>query len=391
VSEKRKVEAELRQAQKMEALGQLTSGIAHDFNNILASILGFSELSLIELQAGRTEKLEARLKEINIAGRRGKALIEQMLRFTRRDSHEQQRLQLEPLLQEIVRLARSTLPSSILIQPVLQNEGLSIIADPVQIHQAMMNLCVNARDAMDSKGVLGIRLQWKRNFEFECSGCRCKASGDWVVITVEDNGPGIPANIREQVFEPFFTTKAPGKGTGMGLAVVQSVVHQNHGHILMESSEGHGTRFHLLFPPAQESDNGPEWQPEREEAPDLLSGNVLVVDDEPAVLSVTCALLDHEGLHAIPFHDAGEALAHFCKDPDAFDLAVVDQTMPRMTGVELIKQLHKTRPTLPVILCTGFSDSVNEKNATNYGITAFLHKPVELRTLRHALLTTLKR
>ncbi len=386
VSEQQRVQKELQQAHKMEALGQLTSGIAHDFNNILASILGFSELSLMQLKSGKTDNLHAHLREINTAGRRGKELIEQMLRFTRNDSHEQKRLQLQPLVKEITRLARSTLPSSILIEQQVEADTPPITADPVQIHQALMNLCVNARDAMENKGVLQIRLGPRRNLEFECDSCRCKLHGDWVELQVEDTGHGIPPEIREQIFDPFFTTKEPGKGTGMGLAVVQGAVHQNHGHIVVESEPGQGTRFRLLFPPAKtETEEEGHPPPHPGGAHPIRQGTALVVDDEPAVLAVMCALLEHEGLSTIAFHDGEEALEHFRQDPGAFDMVLTDQTMPRMTGVELIRRIHELRPELPVILCTGFSDSVSEENAPDFGITAFLRKPVELGTLRQVL------
>ena len=205
-------------------------------------------------------------------------------------------------------------------------------------------------------------------------------------LQVEDTGHGIPPEIREQIFDPFFTTKEPGKGTGMGLAVVQGAVHQNHGHIVVESEPGQGTRFRLLFPPAKtETEEEGHPPPHPGGAHPIRQGTALVVDDEPAVLAVMCALLEHEGLSTIAFHDGEEALEHFRQDPGAFDMVLTDQTMPRMTGVELIRRIHELRPELPVILCTGFSDSVSEENAPDFGITAFLRKPVELGTLRQVL------
>jgi len=282
-------------------------------------------------------------------------------------------------------LARSILPSSILIEEKIDADTPPITADPVQVHQALMNLCVNARDAMANKGVLTIRLEPRRNLEFECESCRCKLEGDWVDLQVEDTGHGIGPEIRKQIFEPFFTTKEPGKGTGMGLSVVQGVVHQNHGHILVESEPERGTLFHLLFPPANEETETEFSSPLHGDGRPLQDGTALVVDDEPAVLAVTCAMLEHAGLNTVAFHDAEEALARFRRNPKDFDMVVTDQTMPRMTGVELIRQIHQVRPHLPVILCTGFSDHVNEENAAEFGVTAFLRKPVELETLRQVL------
>jgi PAS domain S-box-containing protein len=386
LSEQRRVHQQLQQAHKMEALGQLTGGIAHDFNNILASILGFADLSLIQLEHGRSDKLSSYVKEIQTAGRRGKSLVDQMLRFSRSDGSRPQPLSLQPLVKEIIQLLGSTLPSSILIEAQVDGDTPQIMADPVQMHQALMNLCINARDAMDGKGVLRIGLQLKRVIQGSCSTCHADMRGEWVTLTVSDNGSGIPDKIRERIFDPFFTTKEVGRGTGMGLAVVHGIMLQHQGHVQFESRIGTGTQFHLMFPPAAAAAVRETTQAASVADPGKsISGSVLVVDDEPAVLQVICAYLEQAGLEIYAAGDSETALERFRDSPEAYDLLVVDQTMPKLTGTELAQQVHRLRPDLPVILCTGHSERINEENIAEFGISRYLRKPVERETLIETL------
>jgi PAS domain S-box-containing protein len=387
VSEQKRIQQERQQAHKMEALGQLTGGIAHDFNNILASIMGFAELSLIRLDNNQTDKLASSIKEILIASRRGKSLVDQMLRFSRGDGSKPQPLQLQPIVHEVIKLLRSTLPSSILIEAQVDANTPQIMGDPVQMHQALMNLCINARDAMDGKGVLTISLRLTRDIEGICDTCHAKLSGDWVELSVSDNGVGIPRAFSQRIFDPFFTTKELGKGTGMGLAVVHGIMIQHQGHVQIGTREGVGTDFHLLFPVSGLSDYQETSQTASvvPNARKPLQGKVLVVDDEPAVLKVICALLEHEGLETRSASDSEAALDLFRQSPQAYDLLVVDQTMPKLTGTELVLQIKRLRPDLPIILCSGHSDQISEDNIADYGIDRYLRKPVERATLIETL------
>ena len=387
VSEQRETQQRLQRAHKMEALGQLTGGIAHDFNNILASVLGFTDLSLVRLEGGNAEKLGSYLREIQTAGRRGKDLVEQMLRFGRANNTRPQQLRLHHLVREIHRLLGSTLPSSIQILEQLDTETPPIMGDPVQIHQALMNLCINARDAMQGKGILTIRLGLSRNVQGTCSLSRDRVSGDWVELSVSDNGPGIAPEIADRIFDPFFTTKEVCRRSGIGLAVVHGILLQHHAHVLVEPAKGGGTNMRLLFPPAenQSADNGQDAT-HVTHATEKLNGRVLVVDDDLSVLRAICALLEQEGLDAQGESSASLALEQIKKNPGANDLLLLDQTMPELTGVELIREVRRLGIKTPTILCTGYSDHVNEENAAQFGINQFLRKPLD----RMQLLDTIK-
>lgn len=391
ITEQRRLQQELQQAHKMEALGQLTGGVAHDFNNILASILGFSDLSRLQLENGAHARLDNYLEEIQIAGRRGRDLVEQMLRFSRNDNSKPQLLKINPLINEAIRLLRSTLPSSILIRQRIESDQLRIMGDPVQIHQAVMNLCVNARDALNGKGTLEIQLGQAHQVELTCSACCTRLEGDWIELSVADDGPGIPEEIRTRIFDPFFTTKEVGKGTGMGLAVIHGILMQHNAHVVVESAIGRGTRFRLFFPPADPQNPFTEDHPATEsDGQGRLSGRILVVDDEPTVLKATCALIEHQGLEVVGLSDGQQALDLIQLGDDSFDLLLLDQTMPGLSGTELACRVHQLEPELPVILITGHSDQVNEENAAQFGISRYLRKPVEIPLLQDALRTLLK-
>ena len=349
--------------------------------------MGFAELSLIRIENNQTDKLASFVNEILTAGRRGKSLVDQMLRFSRSDGSKPQPLQLQPLVKEVIKLLRSTLPSSILLEAQVDADTPQIMGDPVQMHQALMNLCINARDAMNGKGLLTISLHLTRDIEGTCSACHAKLSGDWVALCVSDNGSGIPPEFSQRIFDPFFTTKALGKGTGMGLAVVHGIMLQHHGHVQVETREGVGTTFRLLFPVSDLSDyrDAPRTVSVALNTSSPLQGKVLVVDDEPSVLEVICAFLQHEGLQTQAANDSEAALDLFHQSPQAYDLLVVDQTMPKLTGTELVLQIKKLRPDLPIILCTGHSDQISEDNIADYGIDRYLCKPVERATLIETL------
>lgn len=391
--DKEQMQRELQQASKMDALGQLTGGVAHDFNNILATILGFSDLIQRHLSTSdESGKLAAYLSEIHIAGQRGKQLVEQMLRFSRSEPGKPEFLSLSPVVKEAVKLLISTMPSSLEIELDIDTDVPAILIDPVQVHQTLFNLCLNARDELKGKGKIHIGLYHLHDFSFECSSCHAAAAGDWVELAVSDNGHGIPETLHDKIFEPFYTTKQKSSGTGLGLSVVNSILHRQQAHIKLESQIGRGSCFRLFFsipevPLQLETEThtaGSCTVP-----PLSKSLNILLVDDDDSVLRALNDYLQLMGFLTTAFNDSQRALDYFAKYPERFDLVLTDQTMPGMTGVELVKQIHFLNAQIPVILMTGWSDAVNQETASNFGIGKYLQKPVNNEELLKQILEML--
>ncbi len=380
-SEQALLQRELQQARKMEALGQLTGGIAHDFNNILGIILGYTDFALDQsIQDGHADMVEY-LRHVEKAAERAKGLVSQMLSFSRSKASDDKPLQLQPLLAEDIEMLRSTLPASIEIDSEMREDLPSVVMDPVQLNQLLMNLSINARDAMDGKGRLTIRLGWAVELELECAACRKKVSGDWIELSVSDTGSGIGPDVLERIFDPFYTTKGVGKGTGLGLSVIHGIVRSHGGHILVDTEVGKGTTFRVLFKPVRE---------ETQEKPgsvgsssELLRGqgeHLLVLDDEPDLGNFLGDLLKSSGYQTTVMTDSRETLELFREKPDEFAMLITDQTMPGMTGVELVKAIRKIRPEIPVILNSGFSDHIDASAAAELDIT-YMEKPLRAKTL----------
>ena len=380
------LQAQLQQARKMEAVGQLSGGIAHDFNNMLSSILGYAGLALERKDELEDGELEDYLSEVVRAGERARDLVSQMLTFSRAQQGGAVRIELLPMIKEAVKMLRFTLPASIELSVDPGEAGLAVRMDPVKLHQVLMNLSINARDAMQNKGSLHIAVQ-RRSLpagELTCSACQEPlAAGDYVELSVEDSGSGMDAELLQRVFDPFFTTKEVGKGTGMGLSVVHGIVHEMGGHIRVESTLGGGSTFRLLLPVAHAVDPQlVEADAFSEEDAHYISGSahILVVDDEQAVAGFLKELLTVSGYRVSLCHDGIEALEVFEREGD-IDLVITDQTMPKLTGAELAGRLLQRSPTLPIILCTGYSEEVDEGRARQLGIRGYMHKPVASRTL----------
>ncbi len=377
-----RLQRELQQVQKMEAVGQLTGGIAHDFNNILGIILGFAEIAYNQCISSGQTKTARYLNNIHKAGNRAAALVSQMLAFSRKEGGEYQYnvLQLVPLIKEDIKMLRSTLPTSIDIKTKFEDHLPEVLTDPTQLHQALMNLAINARDAMDGAGTLTICLGWTREMGTECSICHQQVQGDWVELSVSDTGTGIEPEIIEHIFNPFFTTKEVGKGTGMGLAVILGIIRRHGGHVLVESQPGSGTTFRLLFPGRRgEHRNGGEAQMSKE-LPKGYGELVLVVDDEPDLGEFIGGLLEHYGYRAKVLTSSKKALELFKEKPNEFALVITDQTMPGITGTVLVKGLREVRPDIPVVLNTGFSEDIDAEAAARMGIR-YLEKPVGAESL----------
>ncbi|MGD9953483.1 MAG: PAS domain S-box protein, partial [Burkholderiales bacterium] len=362
-AEREQLEAQLRQAQKMEAIGQLTGGIAHDFNNILQGVLGNLVLAE-ERQAGLGDaKLGRYLERAHAAWQRARDLIRQMLTFSRGQSGERRPVALGALLAEATRLLRPTLPATLELRTELVDGLPAALADTVQMEQVLLNLCINARDAMQGEGAITLGARAGEHRGAVCASCRQRVEGRYLELNVRDTGPGIPTEIRERMFDPFFSTKEVGRGSGMGLAMVHGIVHQHGGHVLVENAEGGGARFRILLPAAEAADAaaGAGEEARNRAARPQLGGRVLVADDEQSIRELLGELLEGWGLEVVACADGAEARDAFAEDPQSFDLVVTDQTMPRLTGLQLAKLVTRMRPGIPVILCTGYGEELKAR------------------------------
>jgi PAS domain S-box-containing protein len=372
-AERAQLEAQLRQAQRMEAIGHLTGGIAHDFNNLLASIMGYIVLASERESAAGDPKLGSYLEQALASSRGARDLIQQMLTFSRGHRGAPRALDLGAAVGESLKLLRSSLPSSLELSTVI-TAAPAVMLDPVQLDQVLLNLSINARDAMAGSGRVAIAVHPQTLQAAVCSSCRKRFAGDFVELAVADSGPGIPPAVLERMFEPFFTTKEVGRGAGMGLATVHGIVHEHGGHVVVETAPGAGTRFRLLWPMASGKalpSTRVERKPRQVKSP--LKGRVLVVDDESAVGGFMRELLESWGLEAASVTSPALAKEAF----ERYDLVITDQTMPGKTGFELAREMIARRPGLPVILYTGHGERITQRDVEAAGIRALLHKPVE--------------
>ena len=386
VSERQLLQRQLQQSQKMEVVGQLTGGIAHDFNNMLASILGYTELADERLKQTDDDTTKSYLSEVLKSGWRARDLIAQMLAFSQGGEGDVEPTRLAPLIKESLKMLGSTLPSSIEIKAQLSDD-LSVMTNPVQFHQLIMNLCINARDAMEGQGCITIELRRTDHIEAACCSCHETITGDYIQFSVRDTGPGIKPERLEHIFEPFYTTKDVGKGSGMGLSMIHGIMHEQGGHITVETRLGQGSTFILLFPVMNVREEAPKVEGESAQVSEDYTGEgrVLIVDDEATVGGFLGELLSTQGYDVTVETDSRSALMIFQTRPKAFDLVVTDQTMPSLTGVELAQSMLAIRPELPVILCSGYSDIIDKSKAKSLGISCYLDKPIEIDELLRAI------
>lgn len=373
--EKKKLELQLKQAQKMEAIGTLAGGIAHDFNNILGAILGYADLAQDSLPPESDAQQD--LEQVMAAGYRARDLVKQILAFSHRSNDQLMLLQPSAIVEESLQLLRSTIPTTIEIDHDINSKGGAILGDPTQLHQVIMNLCTNAYHAMEQQGgVLGVTLENVELAEDGVNKAWSISSGHFVKLTISDTGSGIHPNIRDRIFDPYFTTKEHGKGTGMGLAMVHGIVENHRGFIELESSKDKGTTFKIFFPVAgaelSEFDNSPGTLPKGKE-------NILFVDDEESLVKVGKNMLERLGYRVTAKRSSIEALEMFRAQPQLFDLIITDQTMPGMTGADLARAVMTIRPDIPVILCTGYSNLISENKAKTIGIREYVMKPIVLK------------
>ncbi|KPJ98567.1 MAG: hypothetical protein AMJ60_07815 [Desulfobacterales bacterium SG8_35] len=382
--ENAKLEAQLRQVYKMEAIGTMAGGIAHDFNNILTIILGNADLAkYVMKEEGPARQYVDKILE---ASGRAKEMVRQILAFSRQAKLSFVPIKPHMVFTETLKLLRSTIPSSIDIQQEINTLCRAINADPTQLNQVLMNLCANAVHAMDEKGTLTVALQ---EVQLGQKGTRHKANlqpGFYALLTVADTGKGISPEVKERIFDPFFTTKKVGEGTGMGLSVVHGIVENHGGKISVESTPGKGTTFSIYFPIVEEAsaaskDIGkPQYKGDE---------HILFVDDEEALVELAAEMLQLYGYKVTCKTSSTEALEAFRTAPANFDLVITDQTMPEMSGSELSKQLLNIRPDIPIILCTGYSAKISAEIAEKIGIADYFLKPFDteklLRSVRKVL------
>jgi PAS domain S-box-containing protein len=380
VSQRREVEARLRQSQKLEAIGTLAGGIAHDFNNILAAILGFGELAL---DAARGSSIQDDLEQVIKAGKRARELIRQILAISRQSTLESSPQLIQVIAKEVVKLLRATIPATIEIRQDICSDCEPVLADPTQIHQILMNLCTNAFHAMEQTGgILEIGL---RQIELDSSDDFSMfelAPGRYVRLDVIDSGCGMEQEIIEHIFEPYYTTKPQGKGSGLGLAVVHGIVESHGGKIICRSEPGQGSTFSVVLPVAEKP---PAASQEAQQ--EIQGGNerILLVDDEESLALLGKKNLESLGYRVIPVTSSLVAMQRFRDNPRDFDLVITDQAMPHLAGENLARKILEIRPDMPVILCTGHSSVNNEELAKSLGIKAFLLKPIAKKKLAESV------
>ncbi len=377
----RQAKDRLEHMQKMEAIGTLAGGIAHDFNNILSAIIGFSEMSLEDIEEGHPAKHYA--AQILRAATRGKDLVRQIMVFGHKNEEERKHVKPGLIIREALKLLRASLPSTIEIRERIEAESGIIFASSTQIHQVIMNLCTNAGHAMRAKGgVLEVSLGCFEVDSAHEAPYPGMESRPYLKISVSDTGEGMTGEVLGRIFDPFFTTKSPSEGTGMGLAMVHGIVKSHGGAITVKSTPARGSVFDVYFPRVEVTYTDEAEAPVKSTTG---TGRILLVDDEDAIVEMGASVLKRLGYEVRATQDSLEALEIFRRDPGAFDLVITDQTMPRMTGTELARELTGLRRDIPVILCTGYSEIVNRDKAKDLGIREFLAKPVSRNELAESI------
>jgi len=374
--ERKKLETQLRQSQKMEAVGTLAGGIAHDFNNILSAIMGNTQLA--QLDVSTDNPLQERFEQILNASYRARDLVKQILVFSRQSEQELKPVQIKLVVKEVLNLIRASLPASIEIRKAIDSDS-TILADPTQIHQIIMNFCTNAGHAMQEKGgILNVNLtdvELDSDFVNTHPDTNC---GLHVMLTVKDTGYGIPPDTLNRIFDPFFTTKKKGEGTGMGLSVVHGIVKSHHGIVTADSSPGKGSTFTVYFP-VVEKDAKPDNKTEKP----LPTGteSILFIDDEPALAELGKMMLERLGYEVIAKTNSVEALEMVKTEPGKFHLVITDLTMPQMAGEELAENLWRIRADIPIIICTGFNSRINAEKSKEMGFKALMMKPITMEII----------
>jgi len=379
IAEKEKLNTQLQQAQKMEAIGTLAGGIAHDFNNILAAMLGYAELAQMKMKG--QENILKDIDQVLQAGSRAKELVRQILAFSRQAKYERRPVEMDVVVNEALKLLRASIPATIEIKTNIDSKGGTVLGDSTQIHQVLMNLCTNAYHAMrETGGTLTVSLSREDILpEHPAINGFALTPGPYSKLQITDTGSGMTQAIMARIFEPYFTTRSKSEGTGMGLALTHGIVKEHGGHIAVFSEPKRGTVF-TVFLPAMVSDLAGSAAEKLEP----LSGGterILFVDDEEGIMLMEQQILESLGYQVTAMSSGIEAFQRFMAGPDDFDLVITDMTMPQMTGAEMVQKILALRPDIPIILCTGFSELINEAKAKAMGIREFVMKPIVTRDI----------
>ena len=387
ITDQRKIENRLRQAQKMEAVGTLAGGIAHDFNNVLAAIMGYIELAQFDVP--EDSKARKSLGHVLKASLRAKKLVSHILAFSRQSGNEKKPLLIRHIAKEVIDLLRATLPSTIDIKQNIPSKLSTIHADATQFHQILMNLGTNAYHAIgDEAGVIEIAMNNFRTEERLVLDFAELEPGEYIKLTVKDNGSGMEADTLSKIFDPYFTTKDKGVGTGMGLSVVHGIVKSHGGSISVESTPGHGSEFSLFFPAINAVEESSAAVVNIKEG----SGEqVLFVDDEEVLVSLGKDVLSKLGYKVVAETSSVKALALFKENPEKFDIIVSDTTMPDLTGIQLARSVRQVAPDIPIVLCTGYSRQIDEHVLNELGVEYLLIKPYEVSELAVIMRTLLEK
>jgi PAS domain S-box-containing protein len=372
VTEQKRLKAELQQAHKMEAIGTLAGGIAHDFNNILGIILGNTELAIDDVPEWNPARYN--LKEVISASLRAKDVIRQLLSFSRKTHLERKPVKVDAIITEALKLLQSSIPKNIELRLNIPKEAQTILADPTQINQILINLSTNAVHAMPDGGILEVNIKNTILDDDTAAQIPDLKPRPYVTLTVSDTGQGVNPKLKNRIFDPYFTTKEVGKGTGMGLSLVHGIVKSHEGAILVDSELGTGTTFSIFFPVVEEQ---AVIETETEEELPTGSERILLVDDEESIIYVGQNRLERLGYQVETRMNPLEALESFRTKPNQFDLIITDMTMPQMTGDQLVKEILKIRPDMPIILCTGFNENIDEEKAKEIGIRQYIEKPLK--------------
>ncbi|MGW8325132.1 MAG: hybrid sensor histidine kinase/response regulator, partial [Desulfobacterales bacterium] len=380
ITESKRLQSQLQQARKIETFGTLAGGIAHDFNNFLGIIIGNTELAMDDVPKWNPAYLN--LEEILEASLRARDVVRQLLSFARRTKLEKKPVNIGAIMQESVKLLRSSIPTSIEIRHNIPKDIDTILANSTQLNQILINLSTNAHHAMPNGGILDVSLKNVELDENRAAQYPDLNPGRYVNLKVSDTGHGISEMEIDRIFDPYFTTKDIGKGTGMGLSVVHGIVKGHEGAISVKSEYGQGTTFSIFFPVIEK-----QTAIETEPIKDLPTGNerILLVDDEKSILFTGRNLLERLGYQVETRQNPVEALDLFRVDPNQFDLVITDMTMPKMTGDQLVQEILKIRPDVPVILNTGFNEKIDEEKAKQIGIRQYIEKPFNRRILANVV------
>ncbi|MBF0286436.1 MAG: PAS domain S-box protein [SAR324 cluster bacterium] len=385
ITEKNKLEQQLKHSQKMETIGTLAGGIAHEFNNLLTPILGYAEV--LKRNKYENDPDTAKLNNILTAGKRARNLVWQMLAYGRQSMSKKAPLKLETLVEQTIDLIQNTTPPNIAIKKEIEADLPPVFGMPDEIQQVILNLCINASHAMPEGGTLTTSITPAGQQTFiNAEGKERK--NNFIKLTVQDTGVGMDQETLERMYDPFFTTKEVGKGSGLGLSVVHGIVEQHEGHIVVSSVIEQGTEFHVYLPASQESIELPAEKPKP-----LLKGygRILIVDDEPSLIGVAGEMLKYVGYDVTGMLNPQDALNAFTQAPENFDLLIIDYGLPKMNGKQLASELKKIRPDIPIILFTGYGDLIAKENIRSWGIDELLMKPFDLDELSEIIQRILRK